>query len=109
MTKVHGKRYAYKFDFQGLAASLQPQPDHNPYSYRPDMHYGYGYPTLPPPPQTHHSHHINQRGAGFASHHPAAFSSATVVPYSNWSGPNSYTHPGLNQHNQSLPPTSFYN
>nr|CAH7731387.1 unnamed protein product [Callosobruchus chinensis] len=24
MTKVHGKRYAYKFDFQGLAAATQP-------------------------------------------------------------------------------------
>ncbi|PAV89674.1 hypothetical protein WR25_16691 [Diploscapter pachys] len=26
MCKVHGKRYAYKFDFQGIAAALQPQP-----------------------------------------------------------------------------------
>ncbi|KAF7636983.1 hypothetical protein Mgra_00003562 [Meloidogyne graminicola] len=25
MTKVHGKRYAYKFDFPGIVASLQPQ------------------------------------------------------------------------------------
>lgn len=25
MTKVHGKRYAYKFDFQGIAQALQPQ------------------------------------------------------------------------------------
>uniref|UniRef100_A0A8C3TDW1 ETS domain-containing protein n=1 Tax=Chelydra serpentina TaxID=8475 RepID=A0A8C3TDW1_CHESE len=29
MTKVHGKRYAYKFDFQGLAQACQPAaPDH---------------------------------------------------------------------------------
>ncbi|OQV23828.1 putative DNA-binding protein D-ETS-3 [Hypsibius exemplaris] len=27
MTKVHGKRYAYKFDFQGLAQATQPQPN----------------------------------------------------------------------------------
>ncbi|KAI1721939.1 ets-domain-containing protein [Ditylenchus destructor] len=26
MCKVHGKRYAYKFDFQGIAQALQPQP-----------------------------------------------------------------------------------
>ncbi|KAH7642601.1 transcriptional regulator erg [Dermatophagoides farinae] len=26
MTKVHGKRYAYKFDFQGLAQATQPSP-----------------------------------------------------------------------------------
>jgi len=25
MTKVHGKRYAYKFDFAGLAQAMQPQ------------------------------------------------------------------------------------
>uniref|UniRef100_A0A183G2D6 ETS domain-containing protein n=1 Tax=Heligmosomoides polygyrus TaxID=6339 RepID=A0A183G2D6_HELPZ len=25
MCKVHGKRYAYKFDFQGIAQALQPQ------------------------------------------------------------------------------------
>ncbi|KAI6183391.1 Ets domain and Winged helix-turn-helix DNA-binding domain-containing protein [Aphelenchoides bicaudatus] len=30
MCKVHGKRYAYKFDFQGIAAALQPQAPHNP-------------------------------------------------------------------------------
>jgi hypothetical protein len=27
MTKVHGKRYAYKFDFQGLAQATQPTPN----------------------------------------------------------------------------------
>ena len=29
MCKVHGKRYAYKFDFQGIAQALQPQPPHH--------------------------------------------------------------------------------
>uniref|UniRef100_A0AC35U3V9 ETS domain-containing protein n=1 Tax=Rhabditophanes sp. KR3021 TaxID=114890 RepID=A0AC35U3V9_9BILA len=29
MCKVHGKRYAYKFDFQGITQALQPQPAHN--------------------------------------------------------------------------------
>uniref|UniRef100_A0A0N5A4C3 ETS domain-containing protein n=1 Tax=Parastrongyloides trichosuri TaxID=131310 RepID=A0A0N5A4C3_PARTI len=28
MCKVHGKRYAYKFDFQGIAQALQPQSTH---------------------------------------------------------------------------------
>ena len=28
MCKVHGKRYAYKFDFQGIAAALSPQAPH---------------------------------------------------------------------------------
>ncbi|XP_065561385.1 DNA-binding protein D-ETS-3-like isoform X2 [Artemia franciscana] len=32
MTKVHGKRYAYKFDFQGLAAATQPAADPTAYS-----------------------------------------------------------------------------
>lgn len=33
MAKVHGKRYAYKFDFQGIAAALQPQPTSGPQDY----------------------------------------------------------------------------
>uniref|UniRef100_A0A8C0INH3 ETS domain-containing protein n=1 Tax=Chelonoidis abingdonii TaxID=106734 RepID=A0A8C0INH3_CHEAB len=35
MTKVHGKRYAYKFDFQGLAQVCQPAaPDHALYKFQ---------------------------------------------------------------------------
>ncbi|KAJ6665488.1 hypothetical protein lerEdw1_003329 [Lerista edwardsae] len=35
MTKVHGKRYAYKFDFQGLAQVCQPAtPDHTLYKFQ---------------------------------------------------------------------------
>lgn len=34
MTKVHGKRYAYKFDFAGLAQAMQPQTaDPSAYKY----------------------------------------------------------------------------
>lgn len=36
MTKVHGKRYAYKFDFQGLAAATQPASEHA-YKYQSDL------------------------------------------------------------------------
>lgn len=38
MTKVHGKRYAYKFDFQGLAAATQPAAaDPAAYKYQSDF------------------------------------------------------------------------
>ncbi|CAB3404219.1 unnamed protein product [Caenorhabditis bovis] len=33
MAKVHGKRYAYKFDFQGIAAALQPATATGPQDY----------------------------------------------------------------------------
>ena len=37
MTKVHGKRYAYKFDFAGLAQAMQPSsPDPAAYKYQQD-------------------------------------------------------------------------
>lgn len=40
MTKVHGKRYAYKFDFVGLAQNMQqtaPETYHPSRGYQPDM------------------------------------------------------------------------
>ncbi|KAL4235105.1 Friend leukemia integration 1 transcription factor [Mactra antiquata] len=38
MTKVHGKRYAYKFDFAGLTQAVQPSaPEHSAYKYQQDM------------------------------------------------------------------------
>ena len=40
MTKVHGKRYAYKFDFAGLAQAMQPvQADPSMYRYQSDLSY----------------------------------------------------------------------
>uniref|UniRef100_A0A8C3IIF6 Uncharacterized protein n=1 Tax=Chrysemys picta bellii TaxID=8478 RepID=A0A8C3IIF6_CHRPI len=41
MTKVHGKRYAYKFDFQGISQAQQNHPGEGPlYKYHPaDMSY----------------------------------------------------------------------
>ncbi|KAF0308407.1 DNA-binding protein D-ETS-3 [Amphibalanus amphitrite] len=41
MTKVHGKRYAYKFDFHGLAAATQPAADPAAYKYQGDFFMGY--------------------------------------------------------------------
>lgn len=37
MTKVHGKRYAYKFDFQGLAAATQPAASDPAYKYQSEL------------------------------------------------------------------------
>ena len=47
MTKVHGKRYAYKFDFAGLAQAMQPATaDPTAYKYQPEFFmpsYNYNY------------------------------------------------------------------
>ena len=37
MTKVHGKRYAYKFDFIGLAQAMQQTLDSSSYRVNPDI------------------------------------------------------------------------
>ncbi|CAD1476553.1 unnamed protein product, partial [Heterotrigona itama] len=54
MTKVHGKRYAYKFDFQGLAAATQPAAaDPAAYKYQSELFmsgYGHAKLNLMPPP-----------------------------------------------------------
>uniref|UniRef100_A0A671K8K3 ETS transcription factor ERG n=1 Tax=Sinocyclocheilus anshuiensis TaxID=1608454 RepID=A0A671K8K3_9TELE len=45
MTKVHGKRYAYKFDFHGIAQALQPHPpDSSIYKYPAELSYMSSYP-----------------------------------------------------------------
>ena len=56
MTKVHGKRYAYKFDFGGLAQAMQPS------NHAPEAQIPYKYPPssdlfLAPPSYGHHHHH----------------------------------------------------
>lgn len=46
MTKVHGKRYAYKFDFVGLTQAMTPStPDTTAYRYQQDMFGMSGYST----------------------------------------------------------------
>nr|XP_039249540.1 uncharacterized protein LOC120327172 isoform X2 [Styela clava] len=125
MTKVHGKRYAYKFDFQGLAASLQPQPDHTPFTYSRDMHFmtpGYSFASpVPPAPMTmHHSRGIPGKGS-YRHHPPPALNYPShaqgMAPdpqhYSAWSSSGhgmGYSSSSLNPHpNQPLPQTSYYN
>ncbi|XP_014285725.1 transcriptional regulator ERG homolog isoform X2 [Halyomorpha halys] len=76
MTKVHGKRYAYKFDFQGLAAATQPAAtDPAAYKYQSDLFMS----------SYHHSAKLN-----FMSPHPIPSSSGSIFPSAGtyWSNPS---------------------
>ncbi|XP_071446395.1 transcriptional regulator ERG homolog [Hetaerina americana] len=80
MTKVHGKRYAYKFDFQGLAAATQPAAaaaaaDPASYKYQSDLFMS----------SYHHSAKLNFMGphAGIPTSSGSIFPSAT----SYWTNP----------------------
>ncbi|XP_050396234.1 retroviral integration site protein Fli-1 homolog [Patella vulgata] len=82
MTKVHGKRYAYKFDFSGLAQCLQSNSnDSSTLRYQQDM-FGYSSPNFMP---THPP--MSTPGSGF-------FGSTT--PY--WSTTNSNIFTGIPGH-----------
>ena len=75
MTKVHGKRYAYKFDFVGLTQAMQPAtPEGSTYRYQADM---LGMPGYTSP-----------RGLNYLSAH-APLPAATTTP-SLFSPPNPY-------------------
>uniref|UniRef100_A0A182S9K9 ETS domain-containing protein n=1 Tax=Anopheles maculatus TaxID=74869 RepID=A0A182S9K9_9DIPT len=65
MTKVHGKRYAYKFDFQGLAAATQPQTDPT-YKYQSDLFMS--------------PYHHGAKLSSFMSPHHSMTSSSDVCP-----------------------------
>ncbi|GBM44469.1 DNA-binding protein D-ETS-3 [Trichonephila clavipes] len=76
MTKVHGKRYAYKFDFQGLAQATQPTAADPTYKYQSDLFMS-GY---------HHSPKLN-----FVGHHtgiPSTTGSIFPAPTSYWTNPS---------------------
>lgn len=67
MTKVHGKRYAYKFDFQGLAAATQPAAaDPTAYKYQSDLFM-----------TTYHHHHHHSPKLNFISPHAPGITSST--------------------------------
>ncbi|XP_018006373.1 transcriptional regulator ERG homolog isoform X3 [Hyalella azteca] len=87
MTKVHGKRYAYKFDFQGLAAATQPAgTDPTAYKYQSDLFMTSYHPTTKLNFMSSHAS-IPSSAAGY---------SATIFPSpsSYWSNPgaNIYTN-----------------
>ncbi|KAK7114091.1 hypothetical protein V1264_000212 [Littorina saxatilis] len=86
MTKVHGKRYAYRFDFAGLAQAIQPtSPADTPPSYRPPdwmlgspAHYG-ATPKPPLPP--------------YAPPHPQMNPALLGPSHAYWAGhPQSHPH-----------------
>ncbi|GAB6025859.1 hypothetical protein CHUAL_011836 [Chamberlinius hualienensis] len=82
MTKVHGKRYAYKFDFQGLAAATQPA-----CSATAAMAAGMagGMDPCTGASYKYHHHHHHQTGADIfmtGYHHPHQHHSTHHVPSS---------------------------
>ncbi|XP_036820947.1 Friend leukemia integration 1 transcription factor isoform X6 [Oncorhynchus mykiss] len=89
MTKVHGKRYAYKFDFHGIAQALQPHPtESSMYKYPSDLAY------VP-------SYHAHQQKVNFVSPHPPSM----PVTSSNFFGPTApyWSSPGGIYPNHSVP------
>uniref|UniRef100_A0A5F8GMV3 ETS transcription factor ERG n=1 Tax=Monodelphis domestica TaxID=13616 RepID=A0A5F8GMV3_MONDO len=75
MTKVHGKRYAYKFDFHGIAQALQPHPPESSlYKYPSDLPYMGSY-------------HAHPQKMNFVAPHPP---SLPVTSSSFFSAPNPY-------------------
>ncbi|XP_038216915.1 DNA-binding protein D-ETS-3-like isoform X1 [Zerene cesonia] len=100
MTKVHGKRYAYKFDFQGLAAATQPAATDQAYKYQSDLFMS--------------SYHHSAKLSSFMSPHAAMpTSTASIFPsasWSNWGGggsnlysPHSMAPPHVASHLGSYP------
>ncbi|MBN3300480.1 FLI1 factor, partial [Amia calva] len=92
MTKVHGKRYAYKFDFHGIAQALQPHPtESSMYKYPADLAY------VP-------SYHAHQQKVNFVSPHPPSMPVTSsnffgaAGPY--WSSPAGgiYPNPSVPRH-----------
>ncbi|XP_022906166.1 DNA-binding protein D-ETS-3 isoform X2 [Onthophagus taurus] len=108
MTKVHGKRYAYKFDFQGLAAATQPATsDPSSYKYQSELFMS--------------SYHHSAKLGSFMSPHATIPSSAASIfpsPGSYWSNPsaNLYSNIAASTHSIShhagphlgAPPLSSY-
>ncbi|CAH2035942.1 unnamed protein product, partial [Iphiclides podalirius] len=100
MTKVHGKRYAYKFDFQGLAAATQPTASDPAYKYQSDLFMS--------------SYHHSAKLSSFMAPHAAMpTSTASIFPsasWSNWGGggsnlysPHSMAPPHVTSHLGSYP------
>ncbi|XP_036392979.1 Friend leukemia integration 1 transcription factor isoform X3 [Megalops cyprinoides] len=103
MTKVHGKRYAYKFDFHGIAQALQPHPTESSiYKYPSDLAY------VP-------SYHANQQKVNFVSPHPPSMPITSsnffgpTAPY--WNSPTGgiYPNPNVPRHPSSHVPSHLGN
>ncbi|KAL7981128.1 hypothetical protein Chor_005362 [Crotalus horridus] len=89
MTKVHGKRYAYKFDFQGINQAQQGQPGEPAlYKYHTEL------PYLPP----YHQQKVGF-GLGHSTQMPASSSGffGPPAPYWNSTGGNLYQNPPVSR------------
>ncbi|XP_060081877.1 transcriptional regulator ERG homolog [Ylistrum balloti] len=88
MTKVHGKRYAYKFDFAGLAQAMQPATtDPTSYKYQQDFFMS--------------SYHHNTKLNFMNAHPPMPTSSAHSLfgpPSGYWSAPSPNLYPNIPNH-----------
>ncbi|KAJ8280813.1 hypothetical protein GJAV_G00059340 [Gymnothorax javanicus] len=85
MTKVHGKRYAYKFDFHGIAQAFHPHPpDSSLYKYPSDLSYMSAY-------------HPHQQRINFVTTHPPTLpvtsSSFFAAPNPYWNSPTGGIYP----------------
>lgn len=86
MTKVHGKRYAYKFDFVGLAQAMQPNTnDPSSYRYQQDLFLS-GYPS---PKMNFINAHASM---------PPPASGLFPSPGSYWSSPNGNLYSNIQSH-----------
>ncbi|XP_017075407.2 DNA-binding protein D-ETS-6 isoform X1 [Drosophila eugracilis] len=102
MTKVHGKRYAYKFDFHGLMAACQAQAQGgDPASSMLGSynHHGGGPMQLarhPPPLHHHHQHSHHQLGQPhfLHPHHTSPASTSSSVGFPSSSTASSQASPG---------------
>ncbi|XP_006873142.1 PREDICTED: Friend leukemia integration 1 transcription factor [Chrysochloris asiatica] len=88
MTKVHGKRYAYKFDFHGISQALQPHPSESTiYKYPSDISYMSSY-------------HAHQQKVNFVPPHPSSMpvtsSSFFGATSQYWTSPTGGIYPNPN-------------
>ncbi|XP_066499712.1 fli-1 proto-oncogene, ETS transcription factor-related sequence isoform X3 [Hoplias malabaricus] len=101
MTKVHGKRYAYKFDFQGISQAHQSHP-------------GEGatlkYPTESPyAPGFHHTHHQPKVNFTHPGNMPASSGNYFSPPSPFWSSASGvYPGSALNRHPPHTHINSYY-
>jgi hypothetical protein len=86
MTKVHGKRYAYKFDFAGLAQAMQPNTaDPSAYKYQSDLFM-----------TSYHNTNLNfMNMKAHAPPMPTSTSGFFPAPSSYWSAPTANLYPNF--------------
>ena len=96
MTKVHGKRYAYKFDFAGLAQAMQPSTtDPAAYKYQQDLFMS-GY---------HTNSKLNLMNMNAHPPMPPTTSGFFPTPSSYWPSTGANMYPNLPSHHMSHHPS----